>query len=199
MDSNKLGRSLRANELNGIYIPQIKTMEDRTLIRIRTAIVKDKIRIKQRIKSLLYFYGIEYPAEFERTQTHWTNRFMNWLKAIELQGSSGTQALKLLISQAEQQRALLLDATRKIRALSKTEPYAKNIQLIMSVPSIGLLTGMLFLTEIENISRFENKDSLAGYIGMIPTCHTSGPKLPHDCIVWELKNKQGKKIQNNSI
>jgi len=25
------------------------------------------------------------------------------------------------------------------------------------------------------------------------------PKLPHDCIVWELKNKQGKKIQNNSI
>src|ERR1035437_3495730 len=149
-------------------------MEDRTLIRIRTAIVKDKIRIKQRIKSLLYFYGIEYPAEFERNQTHWTNRFMNWLRAIELQGSSGTQALKLLINQAEQQRALLLDATREIRALSKTEPYAKNIQLIMSVPGIGLLTGMLFLTEIENISRFENKDSLAGYIGMIPTCHTSG-------------------------
>ena len=35
---------------------------------------------------------------------------------------------------------------------------------------------MTFLTEIEDISRFNNSDKLAGYIGLIPTSHASGEK-----------------------
>jgi transposase len=175
IDSNKLGRSLRSHELKEIYIPRPETLEDRTLIRVRSTIVKDMVRLKQRIKSMLYFYGIEYPDEFKKTQNHWTKRFVDWLKEIQLRYSSGTEALKLLISEAEQQRALLLEATRKIRVLSKSEPYAKNMELITSIPGIGIITGMLFLTEIEDISRFENSDKLAGLIGIVPNCHSSGP------------------------
>jgi transposase len=176
IDSNKLGRALRANELKGIYIPQSNTLEDRTLIRVRSAIVKDLARIKHRIKSLLYFYGIEYAPEFERVQRHWTNRFMTWLKGIRLQYSSGTEALNIWIKEAGQLRELLLGTTRKIRALSKTETYAQNMELITSIPGIGLHTGMLFLAEIEDINRFENSDKLAGFIGIVPTCHASGEK-----------------------
>lgn len=174
IDSNKLGRSLRANELKGIYIPENRTLEDRTLIRVRSAIVKDMTRIKQRIKSLLHFYGIDYPKEFQNTQSHWSKRFMTWLKSIEFQNASGRQALNLWIDEAEKERETLLDATREIRALSRNERYIKNMELIRSVPGIGLITGILFLTEIENINRFENSDKLAGFIGIIPTCHSSG-------------------------
>ena len=44
------------------------------------------------------------------------------------------------------------------------------------VPGIGFMTGMTFLTEIENIQRYSNTDKLAGYIGLIPTSHSSGEK-----------------------
>lgn len=40
IDSNKLGRSLRAKELEGIYIPCQESLEDRSLIRVRSSIVK---------------------------------------------------------------------------------------------------------------------------------------------------------------
>jgi transposase len=174
IDSNKLGRSLRANELEAIYIPSEETLQDRSLIRVRSSIVKDLVRIKLRIKSMLYFYGIEFPIEFQNSNTHWSKRFIKWLKEIKFKHDSGTQALGLLINEAEQQRALLLDATKKIKALSRNEHYAKNMELITSVPGVALITGMLLLSEIEDINRFENSDKFAGLIGIVPDCHSSG-------------------------
>ena len=176
VDSKKIGRSLRANELKGIYIPQVETLEDRSLIRVRSTIVKDMTRIKQRIKSMLYFYGIEFPKEFENGNSHWSKRFIKWLKTIQLQHSTGTDSLQLWIKEAERQREILLEATKKIKDLSTSERYFKNIELIRSVPGIGLITGMILLVEIEDIARFENSDKLAGFIGLIPTCHSSGER-----------------------
>ncbi|KAA6306539.1 hypothetical protein EZS27_041803, partial [termite gut metagenome] len=74
------------------------------------------------------------------------------------------------------QRKLLLEATRRIRALSRMERYEESLELIRTVPCVGFITGMTFLTEIEDISRFANSDKLAGYIGLIPTSHASGEK-----------------------
>lgn len=176
IDSNKLGRSLRSKELYEIYIPRPETLEDRSLVRVRSIIVKDMARLKQRIKSMLYFYGIEYPDEFQKSSTHWSKKFVNWLKEIQLQYPTGTAALSLLIREAELQRTLLLEATKKMRILSKTEPYIKSMELMTSVPGIGLITGLQYLTEIEDINRFENSDKLAGLVGIVPNCSSSGEK-----------------------
>jgi len=176
IDSNKLGRSLRAKEIEGIYIPSVKTTQDRTLIRTRSNIGKDLVRIKHRIKSMLYFYGIEFPIEFQKSTSHWSKRFLKWLKTIDLKHESGNQALTLLISEAEQLRILLLDATKKIKILSESEQYEENIKLITSVPGVALLTGMLFLSEVEDINRFQNSDKFAGLVGIVPDCHSSGTK-----------------------
>ncbi|MDR2894506.1 MAG: transposase [Alistipes sp.] len=46
----------------------------------------------------------------------------------------------------------------------------------MTVPGVGQATGMVFLSEICDISRFANAKQLAAYIGMIPMCHASGEK-----------------------
>jgi len=58
VDSNKLVRSLRNNELNGIYTPSQEILEDRSFIRVRSSIVKDQSRMKNRIKSMLYYKPI---------------------------------------------------------------------------------------------------------------------------------------------
>ena len=174
VDSNKLGRSLRSKELHGIFTPTQETMENRSLIRVRGSIVKDMVRLKIKIKSMLHFYGIEYPNEFQNSSTHWSKRFMNWLKEIQFKHDSGTSALNFLINQAEQHRALLLATTKKIKTLSQSVAYDKKMELIRSVPGIGLITGIQFLIEIEDIKRFENEDKFASLIGIVPNCHSSG-------------------------
>jgi transposase len=174
-DSRKLARSLRSGELESIYIPNPATLEDRSLVRLRTTLVNDMIRFKHRIKSFLYFYGITFPEEFRNIKSHWSNRFMKWLKeGITLQHESGAQTLQFLIHEAEHQRKLLLEVTRKIRLLSRSEKYENNMALLRTVPGIGFITAITFLTEIENIDRFANTDHFAGFIGLVPNRHSSG-------------------------
>lgn len=177
VDSRKIARSLRAGELLGIYVPEPCTLESRTLLRSRDAIVGDLSRMKQRIKSLLYFYGISYPIEFTNNGTHWSKRFMRWVREdVKLSTSIGMDGLKLLLDSADNQRKLLLDATRKLRQLSRSEKYGLDYELLRSIPGVGMITALSLLTEIEDIRRFSSSDALAGYIGLIPTCHDSGEK-----------------------
>lgn len=176
-DSRKLARSLRAGDLKAIYVPEPSTLEDRSLIRLRATLVKDMVRFKQRIKSFLHFYGISIPAEFEKSGTHWSKRFMKWLnQGVSLQHESGTQTLRILVQEAEQQRKLLLEVLRKIRVLSRSEKYATNMELLRTIPGVGFITAITFLTEIEKIERFENTDHFAGFVGLIPNRHSTGGK-----------------------
>jgi transposase len=175
-DSRKIARSLRGGELVGIHIPQRKTMEDRTLVRTRSSIRKDLSRIKQRIKSMLNFYGIDHPECFAQPGSHWSKRYIEWLKEIKMEYETGSSSLQLLVGEAEDLRKRLLEITNRIRGLSRSEAYKKNFELIAGIPGIALITGMTFLTEIEDINRFPNTDNFAAYIGLIPSCHSSGEK-----------------------
>ena len=176
LDSGKLARSLRAGELKGIYTPDSAEIEMRSLIRLKTSITKDTTRQKNRIKSLLHFLGVEIPPEFTGKGANWSKRFIAWLRDVQMYTPNGRQALDFQIQQLEMLRHQKLEMTRAMRALSRTEQFAEPLRLLMTVPGIGQTIGMILLSEISDISRFESAEQLAGYIGMIPMCHSSGEK-----------------------
>jgi len=176
-EKGRINKPIRSGELSAIYIPDPSTLEDRSLVRMRATLIKDMTKFKQRIKSFLYFYGIAYPKEFERSGSHWSKRFMKWLnEEVSLQHDSDIHTLKILVQEAEQQRKLLLEVLHKIHSLASGEKYAKNIASLRTIPGIEFITAMTFLTEIEKIDRFENTDHFAGFVGMIPNRHSSGEK-----------------------
>lgn len=171
-DSRKIARSLRNGDLTPIYVPSLKTLEDRTLVRTRSMLVKDLARNKNRIKSFLYFHGIEIPGAF--TKTGWSKRFIHWLEDIDMSEKSGKNSLDVIILTSKNLRTSVLQVTRQIHELSKTESYHDLLILLRSIPGIGLLTAMVILTELETINRFERFDNLCGFIGLVPSTHSSG-------------------------
>jgi len=176
IDSRKIARSLRNKELIPIYVPTLKTLEDRTLVRTRSMLVKDITRYKNRIKSFLYFHGIEIPDSFVKNSSHWSKRFVDWLEKIEMTEKSGQDSLKIHIDTFKTLRASLLKTTKQIQELSKTEHYQERIVLLRSVSGIGLITAMIIITELENINRFSNIDQLCGFVGLVPSKHSTGDK-----------------------
>ena len=56
VDCGKLARGLRAGDLKGIYVPAKERLEIRSLIRLRSSIVKDITREKNRIKAIFLWY-----------------------------------------------------------------------------------------------------------------------------------------------
>lgn len=175
VDCNKLARELRSGSLEGIYVPGTESLEMRSLIRLRNLIVKDSTRAKNRIKSLLRFHGVEIPEEFTRCSIGcWSKRFLNWLHSVELSTAYGKKTLELHLEQFVRLRRMLLQETRAIRDISRTEPFEKPIRLLTSVPGIGITTAATLMVELDDIARFSNAEHLASFIGLIPMCHSSG-------------------------
>jgi len=177
VDCSKLARELRSKSLTGIYVSDEAVLEMRSLIRLRGQIVKDTTREKNRIKSLLRFHGIDIPEEFTKHSVgNWSKRFLKWLREVELSTEYGRKALDLHIDSLVRLRGMLLQETRSIRTVSRTEPFRETIRLLTSVPGIGITTAVLLMVEIDDIARFPGSDSLANFIGLIPMCHSTGDK-----------------------
>ena len=174
-DSRKIAEQLAASNLEGIHIPDIEIEGDRSLVRFRKTLTKEIVRNKVRVKSFLYYHGVVIPEQFSKT-TNWSSQFTSWLKALDLATTSSKVTLTSIIDLVVFLRAKHLEVLKQIRALSKQDRYKTNVRLLMSIPGIGLVTAMTFLTEIEDMSRFKNLDKLCSYIGLVPMTNSSGER-----------------------
>ena len=172
-DSRKISEQLSASNLVGIHIPDIEIEGDRSLVRFRKTLTKEIARNKVRVKSLLYYHGIVIPNQFSKT-TNWSNRFITWLDTLNLPTASAKATLNTIIELVLFLRTKHLEVLKQIKILSQQATYKTNVSLLVSIPGIGLITAMTFLTEIEDISRFKNLDKLCAYIGLVPMTNSSG-------------------------
>jgi transposase len=177
-DSRKLAKSLRDKDFESIHIPEPELEADRALVRQRFRVMKDLSRTKNRVKSLLFQFGIVIPDRFTACQTrHWSKIYINWLKELQINNQNLRQVLDNYISIGERQRKDLLLLNRQVRDLSQTSKYKDNYQLLLSVPGVGLKTAMTFITQIGDVTRFIRLDDLCNYVGLVPRMHGSGDKM----------------------
>ena len=179
VDSVKLVRSLKAGLLKGIYVREKENIDDRSVVRIRKTIQKQLSGYKSRVKHMLHCNGVLLPERFEKPGSHWSKAFLKWLKEDVTLLSSTRNSLDLLIRQVETIRITLLEATKMMRLLSQTERYKRKLDLLMTVPGIGVAVSMCILTEVYDVKRFHNEKEFAAYLGLIPTSHSSGDKVAH--------------------
>lgn len=178
IDSRKLAKMLRGKELEAIHLPESKLEADRALVRQRYKLMKEVARTKNRLKSLLLQFGIATPERFTQAQTrHCSKVYLNWLKSLEFDNQSLKQTFDNYLEMLDQQRKNLLKVNRQVRALSQSDDYRTNYNLLISIPGVGFLTAMTFLTEIGDIKRFPSLRYLNNFIGLVPTMHASGDKF----------------------
>lgn len=172
VDSRKIAKGLRNNDLNCIFIPDEQLESDRQLLRSRTKMVKDTTSVKNRIKAFLKFKGITIPGNYKSGS--WSKKFIFWLQNIEHNSISSKVALSSYIDELTFLLGQQQQLNKAIETLSKSDHYCADMDLLRTVPSIGLLSGMTILTELGNINRFQKQDHLYSYCGLTPDCHSTG-------------------------
>lgn len=170
VDARKLARSLRAGELQALYVPSTLALEARSLVRTRAGVVRKQTRCKNQIKAYLEFYGLMPPSGLEAQ--HWSRRYIQHLH--DLQQSRSDQSLYVLLRELVYLREVLADVTKAVRDLAWKEPYATPVALLLTIPGIGLVTAMTLATELVTIDRFRQLDHLASFVGLVPGEHSSG-------------------------
>lgn len=172
-DSKKIARTLRTDSINSIWIPSKQQESDRQLIRTRKALVKKMSRVKVQIKAFIVFHNIAFPPGHSESM-RWSNKFVNWLSEIRLEEESATSAFSSYYHELVFLRSEIARVDRLIKQLSNCDRYRRVFSKLIEVPGIGHITAMTFLTEIGDIHRFKDTDSLRSYVGTIPTSHSSG-------------------------
>jgi transposase len=181
-DAEKINELLRSHELAGLTLPTVWVpgrvlRDDRELIRRRFDVKSDSTRIKNQIHGLLKRQGIKRP---DGLGNPWTKSFMMWLTALDL--PSGAQFhLRSLIHQHESLNENIKALDKAVEALSKMERYRRQVHVLTDIQGVGILTAMVYLSELGDLSRFPNRRTVKAYVGLAPTSHESG----------EIKDRKG--------
>lgn len=187
VDAKKLSRSLGNGELESIYIPDEICEEYRYLARHRYALIKDQTRIKNRIKSTLYYFGINTPFELEGRR--WSGRYINWLSSIQFKTEYGQYTFNHQLQRLIQLRDDLAQVLQKMKAMAnKAAPMSPFYKYLLTVPGIGPITAIALLTEIMDINRFKHVNNLVSYIGLSPSV-TSSDSRETDHGITRRRNK----------
>lgn len=162
--------------LPAIWIPPMQTRDDRELVRRRLSVAEDASAAKTRVRWLLKQHGIEgAPAE------PWTEEYWIWLDSLiagPLTGGAGASLSSLMrqLKWLQGERALLDD---QVIALSQTDRYSAQASALCRRQGVGVLTAMVFLTELGDLHRFSNRREVGSFLGLTPACHESGENSDH--------------------
>jgi transposase len=172
---------LAGNDLPAVWVPDQRTRDDRELIRMRLTVADRLTVTKNQVQSLLKRNELRPPEVVGKA---WTRGFRAWLmdlshgKAKGL-GLGGQAALASLLRQMEPLEAEIKTLDQLILTLSQEERYAPAAGELDAIKGVGILTAMVFLTELGDLSRFSNRRQLAAYLGLIPSSSESGDR--NDC------------------
>ena len=180
LDSRSLSENLRGGQLKSIHVPSAVYRELRHLTQLRDVLVSELAGMKQRIKSLLLFEGIEFPPAPAGSQ--WSFLVKDKLRKL---ACSGTVRFKLdqLLDSLEFNEKQVLKAIREIRRFCQNDPeLSQCMQYLMTLPGIGWITASQLLARIGDWRELNNIRQLGGFLGLVPTEHSTGERTDRGSI-----------------
>lgn len=166
------GWLLAGNELPSVWVPDRQTRDDREITRARLDAADKMCGCKNQIRCLLK--RTNAPKAPVNT---WTDDYYVWLdhlaKSVLAKGAG--ILLASLLRQLEALEGELAELMRAVVELSKTERYAKAAAaLVKREAGVGVLTAMVFLTEMGDLHRFANRQQVGSFLGLTPDSDESG-------------------------
>jgi transposase len=180
LDSKALSENLRGGQLKSIHVPSALYRELRHLTQLRDVLVSELVGMKQRIKSLLLFEGIEFPPAPAGSQ--WSFLVKDKLRKL---ACSGTVRFKLdqLLDSLEFNEKQVLKAIREIRRYCQNDPeLSQCMKYLMTLPGIGWITASQLLARIGDWRELNNIRQLGGFLGLVPTEHSTGERTDRGSI-----------------
>jgi len=178
IDAKTLAHLLRCDLVPEAYVPDKGTRIIKNILRQRMFLVKLATMVKNRIHLI-----IDRHPEVK-----------NQINLQDLFSKQGLEWLSLVVLPKEDRRILdeELDLLNYLHEKIESSNYwitqigkdDADVQLLMTIPAgIGKFFALLIANEIDDITRFRDKNKLASYAGLIPSVHASADKVFHGRIV----------------
>jgi transposase len=154
-----------------VWVPDPQTRDDRELVRLRLAVAEDKSAAQVRIRWLLKRNGVESPG-----LKAWTDAYWCWLGSMAMHRlkAGAAAALASLMREVEWLRSEVRRLDDQVWDLSQRARYRSVVDALCRFSGVGVLTAMVYLTEMGDLSRFANRREVGAYLGLVPSSFETG-------------------------
>ena len=156
------GHCLAGNALPAVWAPDLATRDDREVVRARLDVAEKLSAVKAQVRCLLKRNGVATPKDVGQG---WTRTYRAFLAGLAgARGSLGGGG-----------RVALGSLLRQMAALEQEIAWLdEQLHALMAEKGVGLLTALVFLTELGDLSRFDNRKQVGAFLGLVPSSSESG-------------------------
>jgi transposase len=171
-DALGLARLLRAGELTAVWVPDEQHEAMRDLSRAREAAMEDLKAKRQQISSLLLRHGLHYPGK-----KTWGRKHRTWLAQLKLAHHGTRLAFAELMAAEGETQARVDRLAAAIREAVPEWSLGPVATALMAMRGVDLITAVVVLAEIGDLSRFRGARDLMGYLGLVPSENSTGDSV----------------------
>jgi transposase len=170
-DALKLAGLARAGELVSVVIPDPRDEAVRDLSRTRVDAVRARLKARQQLNALLLRHGRRYEGK-----TRWTAAHERHLAEISFEHPAQDIAF------AEYRQAVSESGARVDRLeqclTQEVERWRMQplVRAVMTLRGLDLVSATTIVAELGDLRRFAHPRELMGYLGLVPSEHTTGSK-----------------------
>lgn len=170
-DAERLLGSWRAGQLSFVRIPTVAEEAFRDLIRAREDARGDLMRQRHRLSKFLLRRDLRCP-----NAKTWTREWTRWLGTLEFDELAARLTFGDYVAQVDQAlaRRSLLD--QAIEQAWPDSPFASVIFRLRCFRGIDTLSAAGLAAELGDFERFSRPRHLAGFVGIVPSEHSSGER-----------------------
>jgi transposase len=166
-DAEGLAQLARTGWFKAVHIKGSATHLDRTHLKVREQLVKAHGAMKNQLRGLLKLFGLRLGQA--TTPAKRAERLRALLEARpELEA-----ALEPLVAALSALEGQIAVATRELKRRAAADPVCIRL---MSVPGVGSVGALTYLTSIEDPNRFARGADVGAFAGLVPRRHQSGER-----------------------
>jgi transposase len=165
-DARGIAQMMRVNLYKEVYIKSDVECEQKILLKARRQLVKQRKSLRNVQRGLLKTYGLTIEAGVN-----------DKIFAIEVRRLTEnlSKTVKLSFMATLSVLEVVTDSLAKLdKELGKLCKDDKDCKLLMTVPGVGVVTAMTFITTIGDASRFVESEQVGAYLGLTPKQYSSG-------------------------
>ncbi|HEU5002603.1 MAG TPA: IS110 family transposase [Actinomycetota bacterium] len=170
VDARTIAQLLRTDFLPEAWIAPIAVRELRVLVRHRSALVKIRTGLKNRIHGVLADEGLKAEEE-----SLWSQQGEVWLGTVPLRPAH-RQAVDHYRAILASLAGPIAELEAEINARAKSDP---RVKALCAQPGVGPIVAVTLLSEIGDISRFPTARKLCAWAGLTPAVRNSDRKVRH--------------------
>ena len=171
-DAIKLARLARSGDLTPVWVPDTEQEAMRDLTRARDDMKAQERKARQQLNAFVLRHGHHWP----KGRSRWTQTHFNWLESLRFEHDWQQVVLQEYIDAVKAATRRVSDMTTQMERALPQWSLAPVVEALVALRGIDKLAAMVLMAELGDISRFDSPRQLMGFLGLVPSEHSSGSR-----------------------